>query len=54
MQVTELLQNIYSKVFVEFAAMSPMFVSGEIITSNIFRTKLDELVKSSNIYKNTN
>ena len=44
--VRDLLQNIYSKVFVEYAIKNPMYTMGEPITCELFDTRLDEFVKS--------
>ena len=44
--VRDLLQNIYSKVFVEYAVKNPMYTLGEPITCELFDTRLDEFVKS--------
>ena len=38
-------------MYVEYAAKSPMLVPGEIITSNLFRTKLDQFIRASSIWK---
>ena len=46
------MDSLYSNVYVEFAAKSPMFVPGEMVTSNLFRTKVDQFIKASNLYKN--
>lgn len=50
-EIRDLMSSLYSNVYVEFAAKSPMFVPGEMITSNLFRTKVDQLIKSSSLYK---
>lgn len=52
-EIREMLAGLYAGVYVEFAAKNPMFVPGEIITSNLFRTKVDEHIKNSNIFKYT-
>ena len=52
-EIRELLAGLYAGVYVEFAAKNPMFVPGEIITSNLFRTKVDEHIKNSDIFKYT-
>ena len=51
LQIRELLSGVYCQVYVEFASKSPMLVPGEIITSNLFRTKLDQFIKTSSIYR---
>jgi len=50
-EIRDLMSSLYSTVYVEFAAKSPMFVPGEMITSNLFRTKVDQLIKTSSLYK---
>ena len=45
--------SLYSNVYVEFATKSPMSVPGEMVTSNLFRTKVDQFIKSSSLFKNT-
>jgi len=50
-EIRDLMSNLYSNVYVEFAAKSPMFVAGEMVTSNLFRTKVDALIKNSSLYK---
>merc|ERR1711915_183769 len=51
-EIRELLKSLYCNVYVEYAAKSAMFVPGEIVTSNLFRTKVDEVVKNSPLYRN--
>jgi len=50
-EVEELLSGLYCQVYVEFASKSPMLVPGEIITSNLFRTKLDQFMRTSSLFK---
>eukprot|EP00088_Acartia_fossae_P011956 TRINITY_DN16100_c0_g1_i9.p1 TRINITY_DN16100_c0_g1~~TRINITY_DN16100_c0_g1_i9.p1 ORF type:complete len:155 (-),score=16.92 TRINITY_DN16100_c0_g1_i9:77-514(-) len=50
-EIRELLSGIYRDIYVEYAVKSPMVVPGEVITSNLFRTKLVQYVQSSHIYK---
>lgn len=52
-EIRELIRSLYANVYVEYAAKNPMSVPGEIITSNLFRTKVDEHMKGSNIFKHT-
>ena len=40
-------------MYVEYAAKNPMFVPGEMITSNLFRTKVDEFVRASQVFKSS-
>lgn len=50
-EIRELLSGLYCQVYVEYASKSPMLVPGEIITSNLFRTKLDQYMRASSIFK---
>ena len=34
------IRTLYASVYVEYAAKNPMSVPGEMITSNLFRTKV--------------
>ena len=49
--VRDLLQNMYSKVFVEYVIKNPLHKLGEPVTCELFDTRLDEFVKSSSFYK---
>jgi hypothetical protein len=49
--VRDLLKTVYGQVYVEFALKNPMYVPGEPITSELFTTKLDQVIKTSTIYK---
>ena len=49
--VRDLLQNVYAKVFVDYAVKNPMYTMGEPITCELFDTKLDEFVKASSFFK---
>ena len=50
--VKPLLQQIYSQIYVEYCIKNPFCKPGEPITSELFKTKLDELVRQSNVYTN--
>jgi len=52
-EIRELLSGLYCQVYVEFASKSPMLVPGEMITSNLFRTKLDQFMRASSIFRQT-
>ena len=52
-QIRELLSGLYCQVYVEIASKSPMLVPGEMITSNLFRTKLDQYMRASSIFRQT-
>uniref|UniRef100_A0A224XZE7 Trafficking protein particle complex subunit n=1 Tax=Panstrongylus lignarius TaxID=156445 RepID=A0A224XZE7_9HEMI len=45
--VRELLQKIYSQVYVEYIVMNPVCKLDEPIKSELFKEKLDELIKNS-------
>lgn len=46
-------RTLYATVYVEFAAKNPMSVPGEMITSNLFRTKVDEFIRASMVFKSS-
>jgi trafficking protein particle complex subunit 1 len=48
--VKEILQQLYAKVFVEYAVRNPLWTPGTPITSDLFKVKLDEFIKQSAIY----
>jgi Sybindin-like family len=48
--VKELLQQLYAKVFVEYAVKNPLWTPGTPIQSSLFKTKLDEFIKNSPIF----
>jgi len=48
--VKELLKTIYMQVYVEYVVKNPLCVQGELISSELFAQKLDEIVKSSLSY----
>lgn len=48
--VRALLQQIYSQVYVEFVVKNPILSLSESIKSDLFKSKLDVLVKQSPIY----
>ncbi|XP_051159280.1 trafficking protein particle complex subunit 1 [Leptopilina boulardi] len=50
--VRELLQQIYSQVYVEYVVKNPLCHLNQPIQSELFKTKLDELIKKSPIYLN--
>nr|SVE93975.1 EOG090X0HJH [Scapholeberis mucronata] len=49
--VRELLQTINSQIYIEYCVKNPAYNYGEPIQSELFKTKLDELVKQSPIFK---
>ncbi|XP_037810972.1 trafficking protein particle complex subunit 1 isoform X1 [Lucilia sericata] len=48
--VKELLQQIYSKIWVEYVVRDPLWNPGTPVTSELFQTKLDELIRQSPIF----
>lgn len=48
--VKEMLQQLYAKVFVEYAVRNPLWMPGTPVTSDLFKVKLDEFVRQSAIY----
>ncbi|KAF2893712.1 hypothetical protein ILUMI_12460 [Ignelater luminosus] len=48
--VRELLQQIYSRVYLEYVVKNPLVRLNESIQSELFKAKLDEFVKESPIY----
>jgi len=50
-EIRELMSGIYTQIYVEYAAKSPMICQGEMITSNLFRNKLNQFVQASPLFK---
>lgn len=48
--VKELLQQLYAKIYVEYAVRNPLWVQGTPITSDLFKIKLDEFIRSASCY----
>lgn len=48
--VKEILQQLYAKVFVEYAVRNPLWTPGTPITSDLFKIKLDEFIKQCPLY----
>lgn len=48
--VRELLQQLYAKIWVEFAVRNPLWQHGTPVTSDLFRNKIDEFIKMSPLY----
>lgn len=48
--VRELLQQLYAKIWVEYVVRNPLWVQGTPISSELFKTKLDEFIKQSPLY----
>lgn len=48
--VRELLQQLYAKVWVEYVNRNPLWVIGTPVTSELFKTKIDEFIKQSPLY----
>ena len=49
--VRDLLAKIYARIYVEYAVKNPMYAPGTPIESEAFTAKLDELVKSTALFK---
>ncbi|XP_037950668.1 trafficking protein particle complex subunit 1 [Teleopsis dalmanni] len=50
LNVKELLQLMYAKVWVEYVVRDPLWTPGTPVTSELFQTKLDEFIKQSSIF----
>ena len=50
MNVKELLQQMYAKVWVEYVVRDPLWSPGTPVTSELFESKLDEFIKQSPIF----
>lgn len=50
-EIRELMAGIYTQIYVEYASKSPMVTKGEVITSNLFRTKVNQFVQASPFFK---
>ena len=50
-EIRELMAAIYTQIYVEYASKSPMVVQGEMITSNLFRNKMNQFVQASPLFK---
>lgn len=50
MNVKELLHQLYSKIWVEYVVRDPLWSPGTTVTSDLFKTKLDDFVKQSSIF----
>ncbi|EDW59211.1 trafficking protein particle complex subunit 1 [Drosophila novamexicana] len=48
--VKELLQQLYAKVWVEYVVRDPLWTPGTVVTSELFQSKLDEFIKQSPIF----
>jgi trafficking protein particle complex subunit 1 len=46
----EFMQNLYSKVWIEYAVRNPLWQPGTPITSELFKVKLDEFVRQSPLF----
>ena len=47
----QLLTHCSFQIYVEYAIKSPLYTLGDPIESELFGTKLDELVRASTFYK---
>lgn len=50
LNVKELLQQLYSKIWVEYVVRDPLWNPGTPVTSELFQSKLDEFIKQSALY----
>lgn len=48
--VKEFLQKLYLNIWVEYVVQNPLCSAGAPITSELFKTKLDEYIKHSTFY----
>lgn len=48
--VKELLQQLYAKIYVEYAVRNPLWIQGTPITSDLFKIKLDEFIRAAPCY----
>ncbi|XP_055622827.1 trafficking protein particle complex subunit 1 [Toxorhynchites rutilus septentrionalis] len=48
--IKDFLLQLYSKIWVEYVVRNPMWTMGTPVTSDLFKTKLDEFVKQSPIF----
>jgi len=49
--VRDLLRNLHSSVYVEYAVKNPLYRPGTPIQSELFTTRLDEFITSSTFFK---
>lgn len=48
--VKEVLQQLYSKIFVEYVVRNPLWIPGTPVTSDLFKVKLDEFIRQCPLY----
>uniref|UniRef100_A0A023EGJ8 Trafficking protein particle complex subunit n=1 Tax=Aedes albopictus TaxID=7160 RepID=A0A023EGJ8_AEDAL len=48
--IKEFLLQLYSKIWVEYVVRNPLWTIGTPVTSELFKTKLDEFVKQSALF----
>ncbi|XP_014666942.1 PREDICTED: trafficking protein particle complex subunit 1-like [Priapulus caudatus] len=48
--IRDVLHQLYSQIYVEYVVKNPMCALGEPITSELFKSKLDEFVRSLPIF----
>lgn len=49
--VRDLLKNLYSQIFVEYVVKNPMYTAGETVNSELFTSKLDDMIRASTIFR---
>jgi|SRR6218665_1778892 len=48
--IHDVLQQLYSQIYVEYVVKNPACIQGQPITSELFKTKLDEFVRGQQIF----
>ncbi|XP_058832512.1 trafficking protein particle complex subunit 1 [Topomyia yanbarensis] len=48
--IKDFLLQLYSKIWVEYVVRNPLWTIGTPVTSDLFKTKLDEFVKQSPLF----
>ena len=48
--VKDFLLQLYSKIWIEYVVRNPLWVPGTPVTSELFKTKLDDFIKNSTFY----
>jgi hypothetical protein len=48
--IRDVLQQLYSQIYVEYVVKNPACIDGQAVTSELFRTKLDEYIRALPIF----
>lgn len=48
--INDILQQLYSQVYVEYAVKNPACIQGHPVTSDLFKMKLDEFIRALPIF----